>query len=334
MVATASSKPLPFNTTHFKDTLLVQLPSRFSVVEAVPFRNAFQNWVQQNPSPKKIILDFSETKLIDSSGIGSLLSSLKAARTKDIQLILWSLSPQVKLAFSLAGLDQMFTIEANTEATIPVDTRKQAQRPSLIHPSVRSPLKRAIDIAGALVGLGITGILLIPIAIAIKLDSPGPILFRQQRCGLMGRRFYIWKFRSMVTNAEALKSTVVNQVEGAFFKNDNDPRITRVGRFLRKTSLDELPQFSNVLRGDMSLIGTRPPTPDEIDQYEVHSWQRFDVKPGLSGEWQVHGRSNVRQFEEVIRLDLRYQENWSLLYDLKLILKTLLVVLKKDSGAV
>jgi lipopolysaccharide/colanic/teichoic acid biosynthesis glycosyltransferase len=138
----------------------------------------------------------------------------------------------------------------------------------------------------------------------------------------------------MVTNAEALKASIPNQAQGAFFKNDRDPRITRVGHFLRKTSLDELPQFWNVLKGEMSLIGTRPPTPDEIDQYEVSNWQRLDVKPGLSGEWQVNGRSKIRSFEEVIKLDLRYQQNWSLAYDLKLILKTLSVVFNKDAGAV
>ena len=138
----------------------------------------------------------------------------------------------------------------------------------------------------------------------------------------------------MVTNAEALKSTIKNQAEGAFFKNDHDPRITRVGRFLRKTSLDEFPQFWNILIGDMSWIGTRPPTQDELEQYEILNWQRLDVKPGLSGEWQVNGRSKIRNFEDVIKLDLRYQENWSLFYDFQLILKTFIVVFNKDSGAV
>ena len=179
-----------------------------------------------------------------------------------------------------------------------------------------------------------TAVLFVPIAVAIKLDNPGPIMFSQTRCGWMGRRFKIWKFRSMVTNAEALKSTIKNQAEGAFFKNDHDPRITRVGRFLRKTSLDEFPQFWNILIGDMSLIGTRPPTQDELEQYEILNWQRLDVKPGLSGEWQVNGRSKIRNFEDVIKLDLRYQENWSLGYDFQLILKTFTVVFNKDSGAV
>jgi lipopolysaccharide/colanic/teichoic acid biosynthesis glycosyltransferase len=137
----------------------------------------------------------------------------------------------------------------------------------------------------------------------------------------------------MVVNAEALRTSVRNEATGAFFKNANDPRITRVGRFLRRTSLDELPQFWNVLIGDMSLVGTRPPTSDEVDRYAVPNWQRLDVRPGLTGEWQVNGRSRVLDFEDVIRLDLRYQENWSFAYDLRLILKTLAVIFSTRSGA-
>ncbi|MEM6521850.1 MAG: sugar transferase, partial [Cyanobacteria bacterium P01_C01_bin.70] len=186
---------------------------------------------------------------------------------------------------------------------------------------------------GGAVGLGITALLFIPIAIAIQLDDPGPILFSQIRCSWMGRRFRIWKFRSMVANAEALKNQVKNEVEGPLFKNENDPRVTRIGRFLRKTSLDEFPQFWNVLRGDMSLVGTRPPTPAEIDHYEVPAWQRLNVKPGLTGEWQVSGRSSIKKFEDVIQLDMKYQENWSLMYDLKLIIKTVLVLFSEKSGA-
>ncbi|NJM28059.1 MAG: sugar transferase, partial [Pseudanabaena sp. RU_4_16] len=207
--------------------------------------------------------------------------------------------------------------------------------------------KRAIDIVGAIFGLAITGILFIPIAIAIKLDSPGPILFKQTRCGVLGRPFRIWKFRSMVIDAEALKSQVQNQVAGNFFKNDNDPRITKIGRFLRKTSLDEFPQFWNVLMGDMSLVGTRPPTIDEVSQYQLDAydwgtesssaiteWSRLDVKPGITGEWQVNGRSSVHDFKDVIEMDMHYQKNWSLTYDLWLILRTVLVLFDRKNKAV
>ncbi|MGC8715100.1 MAG: sugar transferase, partial [Leptodesmis sp.] len=178
-----------------------------------------------------------------------------------------------------------------------------------------------------------TGIVLIPIAIAIKLDSPGPIFFGQVRCSRMGKRFKMWKFRSMVTDAEAKKHLVENEAEGAIFKAKNDPRITRVGRFLRKTSLDELPQFWNVLKGEMSLVGTRPPTPDEVERYEIPQWQRLDIKPGMTGEWQVNGRSSIKNFEDIVRLDLKYQENWSLIYDIQLIIKTIGVIFNKKSGA-
>lgn len=320
-------------TTQINNTLLVQLPPRLTVIEAVSFRESFQRWIQ-DPSLTKIILDFGQTTIIDSSGVGSLISNHKSAQAKNIQLIFWSIHLQVKLAFSLVGLEQIFDIEPNTEAILPTTTYKIERCPLLTHPSVRSPIKRFIDIVGAIIGLGITAVIFVPIAIAIKLDSPGPVLFSQIRCGWMGRRFRIWKFRSMVTNAESLKATIPNQVSGAFFKNEHDPRITRVGRFLRKTSLDEVPQFWNVLMGDMSLVGTRPPTPDELEQYEVANWQRLDVRPGLSGEWQVNGRSKIRNFEDVIELDLRYQNNWSLTYDLKLILKTIILVFNKNSGAV
>lgn len=200
------------------------------------------------------------------------------------------------------------------------------------HPSTNSVIKRFIDIVGSIVGLLILSIVFLPIAIAIKLDSPGPIFYTQARCGLQGKPFKIRKFRSMVANADALKSKVKNEAKGLIFKNENDPRVTRVGNFLRKTSLDELPQFWNVFKGEMSLVGTRPPTLDEVAQYKEHHWRRLDVKPGITGLWQVSGRSSVKDFEEVVTLDLNYQKNWHPLYDLYLILKTLeVVVLRKGA---
>lgn len=195
------------------------------------------------------------------------------------------------------------------------------------HPSVQSRFKRCLDIVGSLVGLVILAIVFVPIAIAIKLDSPGAILFSQERYGVYGRPFRIWKFRSMVNDAENLKSLVDNEANGLIFKNKNDFRVTRVGRFLRSTSLDELPQFWNVLMGDMSLVGTRPPTADEVAKYNSRHWQRLNVKPGLTGEWQVNGRSQVKDFEQIVELDLRYQNNWHPLYDLHLILKTIYVII-------
>lgn len=189
-----------------------------------------------------------------------------------------------------------------------------------------------MDILGATIGIGIVAIVAIPVAIAMQLDNPGPIFYSQIRCGLSGRPFRIWKFRSMVVAAEQLQHLVKNEAQGQIFKNENDPRITRVGRFLRRTSLDELPQFWNVLLGDMSLVGTRPPTENEVKQYAPHHWQRLQVKPGITGEWQANGRSSVKNFEDIVQMDLDYQRKWSIAYDISLILKTILVVLNK-SGA-
>lgn len=200
------------------------------------------------------------------------------------------------------------------------------------HPSTQSWLKRSIDIVGSLVGLSLCAIVFVPIVIAIKLDSPGSVFYTQTRCGLRGRTFRLRKFRSMISNAERLKSMVKNEGSQLLFKNTNDPRITKVGQFLRRTSLDELPQFWNVLLGDMSLVGTRPPTLDEVEHYNDRHWQRLAVKPGLTGEWQVNGRSEVKDFEQVVNLDLRYQERWTVRYDLLIILKTLKVVFDRQGA--
>jgi lipopolysaccharide/colanic/teichoic acid biosynthesis glycosyltransferase len=194
------------------------------------------------------------------------------------------------------------------------------------HRSTQSSRKRLIDILGAIVGLTVLALMFIPLVIAIRLDSPGPIFYSQVRYGLRGRTFRMTKFRSMVINADALKHQVKNEAQGLVFKNSQDPRVTAVGRFLRKTSLDEFPQFWNVLVGDMSLVGTRPPTSDEVKRYEGHHWKRLAVKPGITGEWQVNGRSSVLDFEDIVDLDLRYQERWTVLYDLSLIFRTVLVV--------
>ncbi len=197
------------------------------------------------------------------------------------------------------------------------------------HPSAYCMVKRLVDIVGSLVGLILLAILFVPLAIAIKLDSPGPVFYAQQRYGLLGRPFRIYKFRSMVSNADALKSQVKNEASGLIFKNQDDPRVTRMGRFLRRSSLDEFPQFWNVLLGEMSLVGTRPPTADEVSRYSVHHWQRLSVKPGMTGEWQVNGRSTVKDFEDIVRLDLRYQTQWNPLYDLILIARTVYVIVAK-----
>lgn len=201
-----------------------------------------------------------------------------------------------------------------------------------VHASVSSKTKRMIDILGAILGLIITVTVAIPVMLATLLDDKGPILYSQIRCGINGKPFRIWKFRSMVVGADKLKHLVQNEARGFIFKAEQDPRITRVGKFLRRTSLDELPQFWNVLLGDMSLVGTRPPTPDEVKKYQLHHWQRLQVKPGITGEWQANGRSSIKDFEAIVKMDLSYQQKWSVVYDLKLIFKTIMVVLLRTGA--
>lgn len=226
---------------------------------------------------------------------------------------------------SIPTLFQTYAGDADVPQADWVDQGQVNSAPAA-HPSVHSTAKRVIDIVGALVGLSLTVVVAVPIAIATHWDDPGPILYSQVRCGFRGKTFRIWKFRSMVQNADRLKHLVHNEAKGGIFKNRNDPRVTRVGRFLRKTSLDELPQFWNVLMGEMSLVGTRPPTVDEVMGYKKHHWQRLNVRPGITGEWQANGRSAVTEFEDIVTLDVDYQRKWSIGYDLLLILKTIAAV--------
>ncbi len=203
-------------------------------------------------------------------------------------------------------------------------------------------IKRLMDIAGALVGLLFTGIAYIFVAPAIKKASPGPVFFKQKRVGKNGRIFHIYKFRSMYMDAEERKKELMaqNEMQGLMFKMENDPRIIGsekgpgkgIGNFIRKTSIDELPQFWNILKGDMSLIGTRPPTVNEYEQYDLHHKIRLSMKPGLTGMWQTSGRSEITDFEEVVKLDTEYIANWSLGLDFLLILKTFKVVLNKEGS--
>jgi exopolysaccharide biosynthesis polyprenyl glycosylphosphotransferase len=192
--------------------------------------------------------------------------------------------------------------------------------------------KRLMDIAGALAGLCVTGALLPFVALAIKLDSPGPVFFKQPRVGENGRLFGCYKFRSMCRDAEALQKSLEgkNEMKGSIFKMKDDPRMTRVGRFLRASSIDELPQFWNVLKSEMSLVGTRPPTVGEVGGYELGHHRRISIKPGLTGIWQTSGRNKVTDFEDIVALDLEYINNWSLWLDVKILCKTVGVVFGKS----
>lgn len=189
-------------------------------------------------------------------------------------------------------------------------------------------LKRLLDVAGSLLGCVISLPIIAIVAIPLKLESPGPLIFKQKRVGLNGRIFYIHKLRSMYIDAEERKKELMaqNEMNGLMFKMQDDPRITKVGKFIRKTSIDELPQFFDVLVGNMSLVGTRPPTVDEYNQYDSHHKRRLSMKPGITGLWQVSGRSKIQNFEDVVSLDVQYIDHWSLWGDIKLLFKTVAVV--------
>ena len=207
--------------------------------------------------------------------------------------------------------------------------------------------KRALDILGGLVGCILTGIICIFVGPAIYISSPGPIFFSQIRIGQNGKPFKMYKFRSMYMDAEERKAELMAQnkmSDSRMFKLDFDPRVignkilpdgrhkTGVGEFIRKTSLDEFPQFWNVLKGDMSLVGTRPILQDELEQYELHHRARIAIKPGITGMWQVSGRSDITDFEEVVRLDTEYISNWNFGLDIKILLQTVKTVLKREGS--
>ena len=322
---------------------VILLPRRLTVLEAVKFDEQVEGFIKnlgdgigKKGGGRQLKLDCHLTEVIDSSGIGALVRIHHCAKRHGIKVVLVELNATLKSVLTITNLDKVFTVQEPLQVeavNLALSLSQVDNHKNLTHPSVHSDFKRVLDVVGAIVGLLITAICFLPIAIAIKLDSPGPIFFRQTRCGWLGKHFTMLKFRSMCADAEDRKSEIKNEAEGAIFKNKNDPRITSVGKFLRRTSLDELPQFWNVLMGDMSLVGTRPPTPDEVSKYDVPAWQRLDVKPGMTGEWQVNGRSSIISFNDIIELDLRYQNHWTLRHDIKLILQTILIVFNKDSGA-
>lgn len=190
-------------------------------------------------------------------------------------------------------------------------------------------VKRIMDITGSLFGLLATGVFLLIFGPIIYMQSPGPVFFSQMRVGKNGRKFRIYKFRSMYMDAEERKKELMkeNKMNGLMFKMDDDPRIIPIGKFIRKYSIDEFPQFWNVLKGDMSLVGTRPPTVDEYEQYDLHHKVRLSIKPGLTGMWQVSGRSDITDFEEVVALDNKYIREWSIRLDIKILIETLGAVL-------
>ena len=202
----------------------------------------------------------------------------------------------------------------------------------VLHPVNLDPdqllLKRSIDIVGAVVGLLFNAVCFPFLAAVIKIDSPGPIFFKQQRVGQNGRLFALYKYRSMIHGAEKQQRELSdqNELSGAVFKITDDPRITRVGKFLRASSLDEMPQFLNVLKGEMSLVGTRPPLPHEVKEYQLRHYRRLSIKPGITGLWQVSGRNDITDFEQMVKLDIEYIDKWNLWMDVKILLKTFTII--------
>jgi exopolysaccharide biosynthesis polyprenyl glycosylphosphotransferase len=196
-------------------------------------------------------------------------------------------------------------------------------------------VKRCFDVCCATLFVIIAAPLYIAIALLIRMDSPGSVFYRQTRIGLHGRPFKLWKFRTMVQNAEALQKSLETNNEtqdGILFKIKNDPRVTPIGKVLRRYSLDELPQLFNVILGEMSLVGPRPLPVRDVEKFAEHHFIRHRVMPGITGLWQVSGRSDITDFEEVLRLDITYIENWSLALDWQILLQTTMVIFKRTGA--
>lgn len=268
------------------------------------------------------------------------LSILEYVKRHQVDLVIFSVNHLVRRkiehlieAFSEMGIDSLITIDSFAIETLETKledfgTTNVIRLSPRLFTDGELLLKRLMDIAGALVGCFICLIFGLIVAPLIFLEDPGPIIFKQKRVGRNGKFFYIYKFRSMYQDAEAKLQTLKdqNEMQGFMFKMKNDPRITKIGKILRKTSIDELPQFFNVLEGSMSLIGTRPPTVDEYNQYSAHHKRRISIKPGITGLWQVSGRSEITDFEEIVRLDCFYIDHWSITGDIKILLKTFAAV--------
>ena len=286
--------------------------------------------------PSKDTDSSSKNPALESIKLKELpFSTLEYVKRHQVDLVIFSVNHLARKkiehlieAFSEMGIDSLITIDSFAIETLETKledfgTTNVIRLSPRLFTDGELLLKRLMDIAGALVGCFICILFGIIVAPLIFLEDPGPIIFKQKRVGRNGKFFYIYKFRSMYQDAEAKLQTLKdqNEMQGFMFKMKNDPRITKIGKILRKTSIDELPQFFNVLEGSMSLIGTRPPTVDEYNQYSAHHKRRISIKPGITGLWQVSGRSEITDFEEIVRLDCFYIDHWSITGDIKILLK-------------
>ena len=270
-------------------------------------------------------------KRLDQLGVSGVYVCPQAP-LQNPMLLYWNLrNAGITLYILSIGLDPLFReSEFSTVAGVPCIR----YAPPIVA-GIDFWIKRSFDFCLAVLLLLLASPLYITIAVLIRLDSPGPIFYRQTRMGLHSRSFKVWKFRTMVSNADQLQKQLEAQNEtkdGVLFKIKNDPRITRVGSFLRRYSLDELPQVFNILMGEMSFVGPRPLPMRDIEKFSEHHFIRHEVLPGITGMWQVSGRSDIDNFEDVLRLDIRYVENWSLWLDLRIMLETVQVVLRKTGA--
>ena len=256
-----------------------------------------------------------------ASGVMISLSSVDGPTVNTLSRRLTEAGLHVSLTSSLSDIDlrRLRFQEVDRQTLIYIEP--------VIRTGWRMAAKRAFDVGGALLGLALSSPILLAAAIAIKIDSPGPVFYRQRRTGQHGQPFEILKLRTMVVDAHERRAELdeLNESDGPLFKIRADPRITRVGRFLRATSIDEIPQFWNVVRGEMSIVGPRPALPSEVEQWDADVHERLRVLPGITGLWQVSGRADT-DFEQYKRLDLYYVDNWSLFHDIEVVLRTVGVI--------
>ena len=274
------------------------------------------------------MLEVSKTLALDGVFI-----NFGYAKNKDIKIIDLMHEYQSMGVFVHVNIDAL-ELEVTNKKIENLGFFKVVTYSSRLRDPAQMAIKRFMDIIGGFIGCLFTLVISIFLIPAICIESPGAPIYASTRVGRNGRHFKMYKFRSMYKDAEARKAELMaqNEMQGAMFKMENDPRITKVGKFIRKTSLDEFPQFFNVLKGDMSLVGTRPPTVDEVEQYQVEQKRRLSVTPGITGLWQATGRSDIVNFEDVVKLDLEYINNWSFGEDIKILFKTVFQVLG-GSGA-
>lgn len=278
---------------------------------------------------------FNFEKVLKNSYVEEVFFCVPRSMTKDG----FTIDPYLQICEEMGRPARVFINLSSVTRFAEWEYHRFMEYPTLISHTVELDpdqvlFKRVFDLLGSFIGFGILVAVYPILAILIKVTSPGPVFFRQVRVGKNGKRFVIYKFRSMTLDAEAKKAELEeeNELSGAVFKIKNDPRVTPVGSLIRRLSLDELPQFINVLKGEMSLVGTRPPTPEEVSVYQKWHHRRISIKPGITGMWQVSGRNAIKDFDEIVKLDLKYIDSWSIWVDIVILLKTFFVVFQRKEA--